>query len=137
MFCPVRQDSYHVGMTGVKVIAICPGATETGLIGDIKKQLLSPDYERAWQRDTINSNPQKWVLNFFLFLFSIYFNHFLTRYYFFFLNFQARACSQIVNISATKSAKRICLARSERGTPKRDSLEFKLKKKKKKRQGYY
>lgn len=53
------QDSYHVNMTGVRVIALCPAATETGFIQDVKKQLLSSEYEKAWQRDTANSVPQK------------------------------------------------------------------------------
>jgi 15-hydroxyprostaglandin dehydrogenase (NAD) len=55
------QDSYHVNMTGVRVIALCPAATETGLllVQDIKKQLLSSEYEKAWQRDMANSTPQK------------------------------------------------------------------------------
>jgi 15-hydroxyprostaglandin dehydrogenase (NAD) len=53
------QDLYHVNMTGVRVIALCPAATETGLVQDVKKQLLSSEYEKAWQRDTANSIPQK------------------------------------------------------------------------------
>ncbi|PSN33988.1 hypothetical protein C0J52_22502 [Blattella germanica] len=39
----INLDSYHVNMTGVRVIAICPAATETGLIQDVKKQLLSSE----------------------------------------------------------------------------------------------
>ncbi|XP_067003612.1 15-hydroxyprostaglandin dehydrogenase [NAD(+)] [Anabrus simplex] len=52
-------DSYHVNLTGVRVVGICPGATESDLIGDVKKQLLSSEYEKAWQQDTVNSYPQK------------------------------------------------------------------------------
>ncbi|KAF4518619.1 hypothetical protein B566_EDAN005944 [Ephemera danica] len=33
-------DSFHVDLTGVRVLALCPGATTTGLISDIRKQLL-------------------------------------------------------------------------------------------------
>ncbi|GLV42279.1 Photoreceptor dehydrogenase [Carabus blaptoides fortunei] len=50
---------YHVNLTGVKVIAICPSATDSSLVTDVKKQLLSPDYENAWKQDTANSVPQK------------------------------------------------------------------------------
>lgn len=57
----LSQDSYHVNMTGVRVIALCPASTETGLIKDVKKQLLSSEYEKAWQRDTANSIIQKSV----------------------------------------------------------------------------
>ncbi|KAG8222446.1 hypothetical protein J437_LFUL002181 [Ladona fulva] len=53
------QDAYHVNLTGVKVIALCPGATETALVSDVKKQLLSSEYEKAWQRDTASSVVQK------------------------------------------------------------------------------
>lgn len=58
-FTRAYGDSYHVNMTGVRVIALCPAATETGFIQDVKKQLLSSEYEKAWQRDTANSVPQK------------------------------------------------------------------------------
>jgi len=60
----LSQDSYHVNMTGVRVIALCPAATETGLVQDVKKQLLSSEYEKAWQRDTANSITQKSVLKY-------------------------------------------------------------------------
>lgn len=53
------QDSYHLNKTGVRVIALCPSATETNLIGDIRKQLLWEDYEKAWKQDTVNVLPQK------------------------------------------------------------------------------
>ncbi|KAL0271015.1 UNVERIFIED_CONTAM: hypothetical protein PYX00_008261 [Menopon gallinae] len=52
-------DSYHLSTTGVRVFAFCPSATDTGLIKDIRKQLLSADYEKAWLRDTHNSLIQK------------------------------------------------------------------------------
>ncbi|XP_071451962.1 15-hydroxyprostaglandin dehydrogenase [NAD(+)]-like [Hetaerina americana] len=52
-------DAYHVNLTGVKVIALCPGATDTALVTDVKKQLLSSEYEKAWQRDTASSIVQK------------------------------------------------------------------------------
>ncbi|KAK7790305.1 hypothetical protein R5R35_007895 [Gryllus longicercus] len=53
-------DPYHMNMTGVRVIGICPGATESDLISsEVKKQLLSSDFEKAWQKDTSNSSPQK------------------------------------------------------------------------------
>lgn len=40
-------------------MALCPGATKSDLIKDVKKQLLSPDYENAWKQDTANSVTQK------------------------------------------------------------------------------
>ncbi|GFG38056.1 hypothetical protein Cfor_10639 [Coptotermes formosanus] len=61
-FTRAYGDSYHVNMTGVRVIALCPAATETGFVQDVKKQLLSSEYEKAWQRDTANSIAQKSVL---------------------------------------------------------------------------
>lgn len=41
--------------TGVRVIALCPGATKTDTDSeDIKKGLLSTDYEEAYHRDYDN-----------------------------------------------------------------------------------
>uniref|UniRef100_A0A7R9HAE6 15-hydroxyprostaglandin dehydrogenase [NAD(+)] n=2 Tax=Timema TaxID=61471 RepID=A0A7R9HAE6_TIMPO len=51
-------DPYHVNMTGVKVIGFCPSATNTNLVRDVKKQLLSLKYEKAWERDIANSGSQ-------------------------------------------------------------------------------
>ncbi|XP_014232807.1 15-hydroxyprostaglandin dehydrogenase [NAD(+)]-like [Trichogramma pretiosum] len=52
-------DQYHVGLTGVRMITICPGATKSNLVrADVGKQLLSPRYEDAWRRDTANANSQ-------------------------------------------------------------------------------
>ncbi|XP_049778205.1 15-hydroxyprostaglandin dehydrogenase [NAD(+)]-like [Schistocerca cancellata] len=45
-------DPYHEKITGVRVLAVCPGATDTNLVKDVRKQLLSSEYENAWQRDT-------------------------------------------------------------------------------------
>ncbi|XP_077286650.1 15-hydroxyprostaglandin dehydrogenase [NAD(+)]-like [Arctopsyche grandis] len=51
-------DPYHVGLTGVKTIALCPSMTETSLVKDIRKQLMSTEYEAAWQRDNANCKLQ-------------------------------------------------------------------------------
>ncbi|XP_066583891.1 15-hydroxyprostaglandin dehydrogenase [NAD(+)]-like [Prorops nasuta] len=52
-------DQYHVDLTGVRVMALCPNATDSKLVKDVGKQLLSPRYEDAWHRDTASSVPQK------------------------------------------------------------------------------
>ncbi|XP_047361714.1 15-hydroxyprostaglandin dehydrogenase [NAD(+)]-like [Vespa velutina] len=52
-------DQYHVELTGVKVMALCPSATDSNLVADVGKQLLSPRYQDAWSRDTASSVPQK------------------------------------------------------------------------------
>lgn len=41
------------------MIALCPGWTSTALVGDIKKQLMSADYEAAWKADIANQIQQK------------------------------------------------------------------------------
>ncbi|XP_011499188.1 PREDICTED: 15-hydroxyprostaglandin dehydrogenase [NAD(+)]-like [Ceratosolen solmsi marchali] len=51
-------DRYHVCLTGVKVMAICPGATKSNLVSNVGKQLLTPQYEDAWRRDTATSSSQ-------------------------------------------------------------------------------
>ncbi|XP_012338975.1 15-hydroxyprostaglandin dehydrogenase [NAD(+)]-like isoform X2 [Apis florea] len=50
---------YHVDLTGVKVMALCPSATDSKILGDVSKQLLSPRYVDAWLRDTASSVPQR------------------------------------------------------------------------------
>ncbi|XP_012251197.2 15-hydroxyprostaglandin dehydrogenase [NAD(+)]-like isoform X1 [Athalia rosae] len=52
-------DQYHVGLTGIKVMALCPSATESNLVRDVSKQLFSTRYEDVWCRDTASSVPQK------------------------------------------------------------------------------
>ncbi|XP_029175315.1 uncharacterized protein LOC114943771 [Nylanderia fulva] len=52
-------DQYHVDLTGVKVMALCPSATDTKLVRDVNRKLLLARYEDAWQRDTASSNPQR------------------------------------------------------------------------------
>ncbi|XP_046737518.1 15-hydroxyprostaglandin dehydrogenase [NAD(+)]-like [Diprion similis] len=52
-------DQYHVGLTGIKVMALCPSVTETHLVRDVGKQLFSTRYEDAWCRDTAATVPQK------------------------------------------------------------------------------
>lgn len=52
------QDQYHVGLTGVRVMAICMGATKSNLVRDVSKQLLSTRYEDDWRRDTATSGSQ-------------------------------------------------------------------------------
>ncbi|CAG9561423.1 unnamed protein product [Danaus chrysippus] len=51
-------DQYHVSLTGVRSIALLAGLTDTGLVKEIRKQLMSSDYEAAWQRDNANSKAQ-------------------------------------------------------------------------------
>ncbi|KAL6267506.1 hypothetical protein P5V15_000580 [Pogonomyrmex californicus] len=52
-------DQYHVDLTGVKVMALCPSATDTKLVRDVNRKLLLARYEDAWQRDTASSIPQR------------------------------------------------------------------------------
>ncbi|XP_024937089.1 15-hydroxyprostaglandin dehydrogenase [NAD(+)] [Cephus cinctus] len=52
-------DQYHVDLTGVKVLAICPNATDSNMVQNLGKQLLSARHEDAWRRDTASSIPQK------------------------------------------------------------------------------
>ncbi|XP_051153105.1 15-hydroxyprostaglandin dehydrogenase [NAD(+)]-like [Leptopilina boulardi] len=52
-------DQYHVELTGVRVMALCPNATDSNLVRDVGKQLLSPRYEDAWRRDTVSDVSQK------------------------------------------------------------------------------
>ncbi|CAD1474073.1 unnamed protein product, partial [Heterotrigona itama] len=49
---------YHVDLTGVKVMALCPSATDSKLLEDVGKQLLLPRYVDAWLRDVASSVPQ-------------------------------------------------------------------------------
>lgn len=55
------QDQYHVNLTGVRSMVICPGLTDTGLVKEIRKQLMSSEYEAAWQRDNANCKIQRQV----------------------------------------------------------------------------
>ncbi|XP_033320904.1 15-hydroxyprostaglandin dehydrogenase [NAD(+)] [Megalopta genalis] len=50
---------YHVDLTGVKVMALCPSATDSKLLKDVSKQLLWLRYEDAWHCDIANSVPQR------------------------------------------------------------------------------
>ncbi|XP_070523991.1 uncharacterized protein [Cardiocondyla obscurior] len=52
-------DQYHVDLTGVKVMALCPGATDTKLVRDVNRKLLLARYEDAWQKDIVSSIPQR------------------------------------------------------------------------------
>ena len=53
------QHQYHVDLTGVKVMALCPSATDSKLLEDVGKQLLWPRYVDAWLRDVASSVPQR------------------------------------------------------------------------------
>lgn len=55
------QNQYHVDLTGVKVMGLCPNATDSNLVHDVKKQLLLPQYEEAWRKDTVNSKSQRYI----------------------------------------------------------------------------
>lgn len=48
-----------MSLTGVRSIALLAGLTDTGLVKEIRKQLMSSDYEAAWQRDNANSKAQR------------------------------------------------------------------------------
>ncbi|XP_031830877.1 15-hydroxyprostaglandin dehydrogenase [NAD(+)] [Nomia melanderi] len=50
---------YHVDLTGVKVMALCPGATDSKSLKDDSKHLLWRRYEDAWHCDIANSVPQR------------------------------------------------------------------------------
>lgn len=50
-------DQYHVKLTGVRVISVCPSPTENALTGDPRKRILSTEYEQAWQSDIANTSP--------------------------------------------------------------------------------
>ncbi|XP_060535639.1 15-hydroxyprostaglandin dehydrogenase [NAD(+)]-like [Cylas formicarius] len=52
-------DPYHVNLTGVRVISLCPAATEGELTGDPRKRILSGEYELAWKTDTADCVPIK------------------------------------------------------------------------------
>ncbi|CAG9770992.1 unnamed protein product [Ceutorhynchus assimilis] len=52
-------DAYHVNLTGIKVVALCPTPTESEIGGDPRKRILSGEYEQAWLRDTSCSVPVK------------------------------------------------------------------------------
>ncbi|CAH0545845.1 unnamed protein product [Brassicogethes aeneus] len=48
-------DQYHVRLTGVRVVSLCPTPTEAALTGDPRKRILSTEYEQAWQNDIANT----------------------------------------------------------------------------------
>ncbi|XP_030750887.1 15-hydroxyprostaglandin dehydrogenase [NAD(+)]-like [Sitophilus oryzae] len=50
-------DPYHVKLTGIKVVSLCPTPTEAEMSGDPRKRILSGEYEQAWLRDTASSAP--------------------------------------------------------------------------------
>ncbi|GJQ71203.1 hypothetical protein Trydic_g1100 [Trypoxylus dichotomus] len=52
-------DPYHVNLTGVRVIAVCPTPAETALQADARKRLMSGEYEQAWKKDIGNTVPVK------------------------------------------------------------------------------
>lgn len=59
------QDAYHFNLTGVRVIALCPGALDTGS-NSVKangNRFKSPMHERAWQLDMKGVVPQKYELS--------------------------------------------------------------------------
>lgn len=52
-------NSYHVNLTGVRVVALCPSPSESVTTGDARKRLLSSEYEHAWQKDIARTCPPK------------------------------------------------------------------------------
>lgn len=52
-------DKYHTDLTGVRVLALCPGPTNSVIMGDPRKRLLSGEYERAWKADIADLLPLK------------------------------------------------------------------------------
>ena len=50
------QDDFHVNLTGVKVISLCPSASHSQ-DKEAPTTLLSPLYESAWHRDADSNVP--------------------------------------------------------------------------------
>lgn len=55
-------DPYHLNLTGVRVVALCPSPSEPALVGDPRKRLMSSEYEQAWQRDIAKISPLKYAM---------------------------------------------------------------------------
>lgn len=53
-------DPYHVTLTGVRVVALCPSPSEAAVTGDPRKRILSGEYEQAWQKDVGNATAVKY-----------------------------------------------------------------------------
>ncbi|XP_025204123.1 15-hydroxyprostaglandin dehydrogenase [NAD(+)]-like [Melanaphis sacchari] len=52
-------DPYHTNLTGIRVIALCPGMTLTDAIPeDVKLALLSPNFIHLWDKDVASQAPQ-------------------------------------------------------------------------------
>lgn len=54
-------DPYHVNLTGVRVLSLCPTPTEAEVAGDPRRRILSGEYEQAWIRDTAGNSPVMYV----------------------------------------------------------------------------
>ncbi|XP_022907849.1 15-hydroxyprostaglandin dehydrogenase [NAD(+)]-like [Onthophagus taurus] len=53
-------DPYHMNLTGVRVISVCPTPPERVVLsGDSRKRLLSGEYEQAWKKDISETIPVK------------------------------------------------------------------------------
>jgi hypothetical protein len=56
------QLPYHFDRTGVRVMAICPGVTDTALISEAPRRLLREEWAEYFKRDVDTLPNQKWVL---------------------------------------------------------------------------
>ncbi len=56
------QLPYHFDRTGVRVIAMCPGVTDTILISEAPRRLLREEWGEEFRKNADEMLQQKWVL---------------------------------------------------------------------------
>jgi hypothetical protein len=56
------QLPYHFDRTGVRVMAMCPGVTDTPLVSECFRRMLRKDWGEELKRDLGELPQQKWVL---------------------------------------------------------------------------